>query len=105
MFYNCSKLKSITLPSSVTTINNSAFQTTGLTSISIPVKVTSIGLQAFYSCSNLKTVTIEDGTGALGFSRSIRHLKNYIVAILADFNDINEDTRIQHELTFHRPTH
>ena len=28
----------------------------------------------------------------------IRHLKNYIEAILADFNDINEDTRIQLEL-------
>ena len=28
----------------------------------------------------------------------IRHLKNYIESILADYNDINEDTRIQLEL-------
>ena len=28
----------------------------------------------------------------------IRHLRNYIESILADFNDINEDTRVQLEL-------
>jgi hypothetical protein len=28
----------------------------------------------------------------------IRHLKNYVESILADFNDINEDTRMQLEL-------
>lgn len=79
-FSFCSSLKTITIPSSVTTIGMRAFVMSGLTSvtlsdglkvidgrafmrcpmttITIPASVTSIGESAFYWCSNLATVTL-----------------------------------------------
>ena len=56
-FYNCSSLKSITIPDSVTSIGSSAFRNCkNLISITIPDSVSSIGDQAFYICSNLTSV-------------------------------------------------
>ena len=51
-----SGVTSITIPNSVTTINDYAFMSTGLTSVSIPSAVTTMGARPFFSCSNLKTV-------------------------------------------------
>ena len=51
-FYNCSGLKSVTIPNSVTKIGGSAFEgCSGLTSVTIPNSVTSIGDYAFDNCS------------------------------------------------------
>ena len=50
IFYYCSNLTSVTIPSSVTTIENSGFSFSGLTSISIPNSVTTIGKNVFYGC-------------------------------------------------------
>ena len=53
-FYNCTKLTSITLPNSLTTIEWWAFSgCTSLTSIVIPVHC-SIAADAFHGCSDLK---------------------------------------------------
>lgn len=53
----------LTIPSSVTSINNYVFQNcTSLTSITIPENVTSIGTQAFYGCSSLTEMTIKATT-------------------------------------------
>lgn len=50
-FLDCKGLTSITIPSSVTTIGYNAFSDcTGLTSITIPSSVTSIGERAFSGC-------------------------------------------------------
>ena len=56
-FYGCSGLTSITIPSSVTSLGNSCFAyCSGLTSITIPSSVTSLGDCCFYGCQNLETV-------------------------------------------------
>ena len=58
-FEGCTGLKSVTIPSGVTNIEDGAFkECTGLPSIVIPDSVTSVGAQAFYGCSALKNVTM-----------------------------------------------
>ena len=61
MFAACTSLTSITIPSSITSIEYGAFMQSGLTSISIPNTITSIGIAAFYQCTSLASVSI--GTG------------------------------------------
>ena len=59
--------KNTTIPSSVTSIDHSAFfGCTGLTSITIPEGVTSIGSQAFEACSGLTSVTIPSSVTSIG---------------------------------------
>ena len=54
-------LTEYTIPDSVTTIRELAFQyCTSLTSVTIPDSVTTIGDSAFYECSSLTSVTIGD---------------------------------------------
>ncbi|MCD8373140.1 MAG: leucine-rich repeat protein [Clostridia bacterium] len=56
-FYNCTKLTSVTLPSSVTSIGSYAFHgCTSFASITIPDSVTSIGNYAFYNCTALTEI-------------------------------------------------
>lgn len=60
-FFNCTKLKSITIPNSVTSIGEEAFDNcSGLTSVTIPDSVTSIGRRAFTHCFKLESITIPD---------------------------------------------
>jgi len=66
-FDGCSGLTSVTIPNSVTSIGNYAFYNcSGLTSVTIPNSVTSIGGGAFYNCSGLTSVTIPNGVTSIG---------------------------------------
>lgn len=58
MFYKCARLQQMVLPSTVTIIGGSAFDTSGLRSVIIPDKVTTVGHDAFGSSSKLEKVII-----------------------------------------------
>ena len=64
-FHSCEKLKAITLPSSLKLIEGFAFQSTGLTSITIPASIDSLGERVFGYCGNLASIRIENKATAL----------------------------------------
>ena len=58
-YKECSLLKSLTIPSTVTTIEDEAlFKCKNLIEITIPTSVTYIGKSAFENCNSLKSITI-----------------------------------------------
>ena len=66
-FSGCESLTTVTIPDSVTRIGEHAFYyCTSLTSVTIPSSVTSIGFEAFRQCYNLTTVTIPDSVTRIG---------------------------------------
>ena len=68
-FSYCKGLTSVTIPDSVTSIGYEAFfYCTGLTSVTIPDSVTSIGYEAFFYCTGLTSVTIPDSVTSIGSS-------------------------------------
>ena len=68
-YLGCSGLTSITIPNSVTSIGEWVFSDcSSLTSITIPNSVTSIGNVAFSGCSSLTSITIPNSVTSIGES-------------------------------------
>ena len=66
-FYDCTGLTSIVIPASVTSIDEDVFSgCTALTSITIPASVTSIGNYAFYDCTGLTSIVIPASVTSIG---------------------------------------
>ena len=66
-FQDCSGLTSITIPSSVTSLGWCCFANcSGLTSITIPSSVTSLGVACFEGCSGLTSITIPSSVTSWG---------------------------------------
>ena len=80
-FYECSSLKSVTIPNSVTSIGDWAFSSCkSLKSVTIPNSVTNIGFEAFCGCSSLTSVTIPNSVTDIGsYVFSGCHLKEVTV--------------------------
>lgn len=67
LFLYCSDLESFTIPNSVTSIGDYAFQFCySLTSITIPNSVVSIGEYAFHKCTSLISITIPNSVTSIG---------------------------------------
>ena len=66
-FAYCSGLTSLTLPVGITSIGEFAFSgCSGLTSLTLPAGITSIGEYAFYGCSGLTSLTLPAGITSIG---------------------------------------
>ena len=70
VFYSCSALNQLTLPSSLTSIGLETFRYSGLTTLTVPKSVTSIGTSAFSDCTSLASVTWENGSGLTNLGAS-----------------------------------
>ena len=68
-FYNCSGLTSLSLPSGITSIGWEAFSgCSGLTSLSLPSGITSMGSEAFSGCSGLTSLSLPSGLTSIGYN-------------------------------------
>ena len=59
-FNPCSAMTEVSLPDTLISIGGSAFSSTGITTLTVPINVTSIEEHAFRSCGKLISVTISD---------------------------------------------
>ncbi len=81
-FYECVKLKTISLSNDITSIGDWAFgKCTNLANIEIPSKVTSIGYGSFYECKSFTDITIPKSTTDIGdyAFRSCSNLTNITI--------------------------
>ena len=100
-FYYCSGLTSITIPNNVTSIGDGAFSNCPLTSIVIPASVNEIGINAFYCLSNVIYHTLNSVTfmNKSGWSVSNYNLENgeYVPVgdpITVNDSDFNDMSKI-----------
>lgn len=57
-FKDCKNLRKISFPKNIVSIEKYAFRNSGLTSITLPSKLTTIAPGTFYNCTKLKNVSM-----------------------------------------------
>lgn len=65
------KIKTITLPDSIKSIDLGAFSCYALESINFPASLKSLGAYAFYGCKNLKEIIIPDSLTSVRFGSDV----------------------------------
>lgn len=91
-FYDCIYLKTVSLPDTVTVIDNSAFRgCTSLREIDIPNNVTTIGSNAFYGCYMLNFLKI--GSSVTSIGTDAFEGCNFLSYIEVNPNNIKYDSR------------
>ena len=95
--YTRKNLTSVTIPGSVTSIGNGAFQSNKLTSVTIPSSVTYIGYNAF-AFNELTSVTISDGVTEIG-NEAFKYNKLTSVTIPSSVTKIGKDAFSGNPLT------
>lgn len=76
--YSAPSLSSVTIYDNVKTIGRDAFKGTQLTSVTIPASVTSIAQGAFDNCPNLFTAIFEDGTDPITLYEAFTYDRYYV---------------------------
>ena len=90
-FFGCESLTSITIPSSVTSINDNTFNgCKSLKTVNITSNITSIGSNAFEDCSNLTSITIPSSVASIG-SYAFNGCNNLTSVIYLGSNDPTEE--------------
>ena len=67
-FDHCTSLETISIPNGVTEIRNGAFLASGLTSLTLPSGLTTIGPNAFNACASLSEVTLPASLTSVGLA-------------------------------------
>lgn len=79
--WGLANLQSVALPQSVKCIDDYAFYTSGLQSVTVPANVKRLGVSSFWGCEALESVTLAEGLQEIGnyaFSRCT-NLKSIVV--------------------------
>ena len=100
------RIKSIIIPSSVTSIREGAFRECSLTSVTIPNSVTSIERYAFTGCSGLTSVTIGSSVTAIRFFAfsSLYNMQNmYVKAVIPPSIYSSTFNGLSHEIPVYVP--
>lgn len=67
-FSECAGITSVTFPEGLKTIGEGAFRRcSGIKSVRLPDGIVKIGQEAFYGCENLKKISLPDGIRDIGF--------------------------------------
>ena len=91
-FLECTNIKSVILPNTLTAIGTQAFWGSSLVSISIPASVEEIRGSAFFGCSSLKTVTFEKGSQL----KTVDGFSNCTALTTVDMSACTQVTRIEY---------
>jgi len=65
-FMNCRKITKVTLPESITRLDDRAFYYSGVNNVNLPDGLTSMGQYAFFHCGQLLEITIPGGLTEIG---------------------------------------